>query len=206
MEHNALVLMKAQTLQRQADTNTAVRYHLALPHAVTIAATEPNWPVTIADAALWRTDARDGQLAGQAREFCPELPRTPWSLRDPEADKRKYYGGLGGIMIRAAREGDITTAVTVGANIGVSALRDRAMARDRAVANSYGLSEDATTVNKWKTRVQAGTSVLLASPLSRNRTVRRAALVGLSAGTLLGVVGQQQYRGMLEDHIGETPE
>lgn len=194
--------LRARSLQRRADIATNFRLVAAVPVGLAIAATEPNWAVTTADVGVWATDATDGRDAGESRRLNPEADRTPASKRDPLADKLKYYAGLVGIGTRAIREHDVETSVVVGANIAVSALRDVAMHRDRKLAKAYKFDTDAIRKNKWKTRMHAGASIVLASPLSQNKIVRRAALGTLSAGTLLGVAGQMEYRDSLYEHIG----
>jgi hypothetical protein len=159
--------------------------------------------VTAIDIGVWATDASDGRDATQARALNPDAPRTKASLRDPLADKIKFYSGLMGIAVRAVREHDTETAAITAANVVVSGARDLAMHKDRKLAASYGFNTDATQPNKWKTRLHAGASIALASPLSRSKVVRRTALGILSAGTILGVAGQTDYRASLYDYIGD---
>jgi hypothetical protein len=202
-EHPCLAMHRAQGLQREADLNTAARYHLSIPTGALIAATEPNWPVAITEAVLWRTDAQDGAKATEARDIYPELPRTRWSHLDPAADKRKYYSTMAGCIIRAVRDGDAETAVVLGVNTGVSIARDIAMASDRKKARSLEIDTDAIKINKRKTQLHAMGQIALVSPLSRNRLFRRAALATISTGTVLGVAGRQQYSAVVKQSMAD---
>ncbi len=204
--HAYTATTEAHRLQRRADIATNFRLATAIPVGLAIGATEPNWPVTVLDTVAWLTDASDGHDAGRARELAPGLPRTAASFRDPLADKLKYYSGLGGIMARAIRQEDPITGVVVGANMVVSAVRDKAIAHDRQLASAYrkfGVSGDAIGINKRKTQIQGVSSVVLASPLSRSPVVRRVALAGLSAGTILGVFGQRKFRRTIHQQIAD---
>jgi len=185
---------QARSDQAVADGLTILRLHAAIPAGAITAITEPSIPTAAVHAGLWATDALDGRFAEKAQAAYPGLERTETSMRDPEADKRLFYGGLGGLMVRAVRSGDLETSVVVGTNMLVSALRDKAMERTRSLAETYRLPTDATTINKRKTQAHAVASVLLASPLIGHKSMRRASLAALSAGTAMGVFGQLAYR------------
>lgn len=201
--HDVQNEMQALRLRRMADFATGFRMYSSIPIGAAIGATEPNWPVTMVDVIGWGSDAVDGMFGGESQRLNPLAERTEMSKRDPLADRMKHFSGLLGITARAVREQDYATAGIVSVNAVVAGVREVKMHRARKLAESYGFETDAIKINKWKTRLNAAASIALASPLSRNKTVRRASLGVLCAGTITGVLGLAQYKEQLHEHIGD---
>lgn len=184
---------KATRLQRRADRKTMTRYHGALPLSAVMAATRSNWMTAIANAGLWHTDHTDGKDAKKARSLWPNLPRTNASTKDPEADKRLQYGNRAAILARACVAGDWETAGIIAAETVVSVVRDKRMGGHRRLAETHDIETDAININRVKTAMIAVGEVVALSPLAENDMVRRVALGTICVGTLVGVVGAEQY-------------
>ena len=197
------IKQKARRLQRQADQETTLRYHAALPLSALLAVTKPTWVTAAANAVMWDTDRTDGKKGKEARRLWPELPRTKASMRDPEADKRLQYGNRAALFARACAKRDWESAVIVGAETVVSVVRDRRMAQHRGLAEAYEVGTDAIGINRVKTAAIALGEVVALSPLAENDTVRRVALGTIAAGTLLGVIGAEQYGAQVREQIRE---
>lgn len=184
---------RARRLQRRADRKTMVRFHGAIPLSALLAATKPNWITTALNAGLWETDRTDGRDGKKARELCEDLRRTEASERDPDADKRLQYGNRAALFVRAALEKDWKIAGVIAAETAVSAVRDRRMGQYRELATTYGIETDAIDINRAKTALIAGGEIVALSPLAENAIVRGVAIGTICLGTLVGVVGAEQY-------------
>lgn len=191
----------ARRLQRRADRKTTFRYWAALPVSAALAVTKPSWPTAILNGYLWDTDRTDGKDAKQARTLWSGLPRTKASEKDPSADKRLQYGNRLAIFTRAWVRGDRETAVVIAAETAVSAIRDTRMASHRSLAVEHDVETDAIDINRVKTALIAGGEVAALSPLAENQTARRAALAAICVGTLVGIVGAEQYGHQVRQEI-----
>ncbi len=185
---------QALRLQRRADRKTMLRYWAAIPVSALMAVTKPSIATGVVNAYLWDTDRTDGRDAKKARALWPEMKRTKASTFDPPADKRLQYGNRAALFTRACFGKDWETAAVVAGETAVSALRDKRMAAHRSLATAYDIETDATMTNRAKTALIAAGEVVALSPLANKYdTVRRAALATMCVGTLVGVIGAEQY-------------
>lgn len=75
------------------------------------------------------------------------------------------------------------------------------MERHRRRAREHGVNPDAIQINRIKTGAIAMTDTVLLSPLANNQTIRRGALVGRTAATIIGVLGEQQFGSHIDASI-----
>jgi hypothetical protein len=122
-------------------------------------------------------------------------------MKDPDADKRMQYGNRFAIFARAVMDRDWETTAITAVETTVSILRDYRMTQHRSLAEKYDVSTDAIQTNRVKTGLIALGEVVALSPLAEHQVVRRASLATICAGTLVGVVGAEQYGMQVREEI-----
>lgn len=192
----------AMALQRRADRLTAIREKHSRKAGIAVAALPRNWVTAAGGMYLAWTDWRDGNLAKKAQaELGVKEPLTDGHIKDPIADKTFRRELSRGIFARAILERDLETiAIMAGKHI-VDKSRDKRMADHRALAAENKISVAAIQINRVKTATEMAGELLLISPFSNNKTVRRTALAMMAISTGIGLIGEHQYGEIVKSQV-----
>lgn len=193
--------------QKGADWLTRFRGEKAKYVGTSIALTRRGWLSTAAAAALMATDYIDGKLARHAQKLMgTDQPLTDGAREDPRTDKLLMRWLWGGVMVRAAREGDAKTFAVMGMVSYATFERNKRMEAHRNTVEEHDLDIGVAAIkpNKDKTLYQSIGTLGLISPLSNFDVFRDLSLGIIVRGTQLGEVGEQEYGGMVADSLALT--
>ena len=187
----------ADGFQQLADKDTAFRLHNADSIGELVAATEPNWPDTVAVLGALASDKTDGLWATIAKVVRRRDVATEGGERDPEADHKLIQALLLGLKERAWQMDNEPTFEQLEYLAQRAKDRDERMDENRARIKEHGIDPKelrASTFNKAKFVLQAAGCAVLVSPLSKNRVIKRGAMQSIKAGIRSGEVGERQFR------------
>lgn len=199
-------IKSALRYQRRADALTGFRLRHSKELGIAIGLSEKRWITTAACGAMWATDWLDGYYAKKARNILgAKGPLSDGPREDPRADKSLMWWSWAGIATRAVRESDAVTTGAVALVALRTAPRDARMEENRKTVETFDLGTGVGAIrkNRIKTFGQALASFALISPLSTNNMVKNFALGTLVASTELGVMGEREYRNMVDASLVE---
>lgn len=193
-------------LMRRADMWTRVRKETSPILGAVIAGTDASWITTVAFIGEVATDTLDGLDARAGAKLLGIETTVKGALADPEADKILVNCTELGLGARFLRSGDYKSFGVLAVNYVVSQRRDNNMAVDRSLAALYGYDPKAILPNKIKTGFQLTGLGILVSPKSEDLRWRHLGLGIITAGTVLGIVGQRMYRHRVRNYAAAKHE
>lgn len=114
--------------------------------------------------------------------------------KDERSDKKYFYSVMSSIAIREAMNGNTKIAAVLGANIGISALRDKSKTDLRDYAEARDLPTNAKKWGKAKTLLHnVGIGIVLGSS-EKNIVGKAIGCAVISAGTTVGLHDWRIYR------------
>lgn len=186
---------EGERLLERANFLTDFRCRAAPFLGIAIAVTDENLPVTVAVGTTMATDMQDGRDARKGARLLG-IPTPPEGAeKDPAADKALVNGITTGLFGRFARQKDFGSMAILGTNIIASQWRDIKMTENRQRVKSNNLDPEtlkALPINKLKTALQMSACIIALQ--SKNRRTRHKALRAFTAGTIIGILGERQYR------------
>ncbi|GAC1386592.1 MAG: hypothetical protein NVS1B7_4060 [Candidatus Saccharimonadales bacterium] len=190
-------IAKGTQLLTRANQLTKFRSITSPYLGIATACLNESWMVCAADVAEITTDILDGHEARRGAHLLGTETTAEGATDDPKADKRFINAKLGGLGIRYLRQRDFTAASIVGVNLGISLYRDRKMEQDRSLVKLYNCNPEvlkASKINKSKMAIQTAGVIMLSSPLTREKSLRKRGLAILTVGTVFGLAGEAAYR------------
>ncbi len=188
------VQRQAELLQRTADWLSDTRGDGGITLGVVAAIEGPSVPLAAAAGVLAIFDKVDGWMAKKAASLLDQPTTHEGSERDHRADKRYYYGLMGGLALYELRKGNTLKSAFYVGNMAVVGWRDYKMAQVREEAHAHGKDTKAPLINKYKTVLQMG-GITLASGLAKHIPGgNKSARTTIAAGTAMAVGTYQRFR------------
>ena len=195
--------IRGRELMQHAHELTAFREDTSPIIGVALAVTDSTYLTTGAILYEVYTDYKDGEEARRGAALLGTETSVEGALNDPAADKTLANSLMLGHMVRFLRQRNPLGAAILAANYIASKQRDAKMKDNRELAVEYGLDPKAIPINKVKFAAQMAGNLLLSSPFSRKKLIRRVGFSALTGGTLVGMVGERLFRNRVRKAIAE---
>lgn len=170
-------------------------------YGVYVALTEESLESTIFYGVEVASDGLDGTLVRSGSKLLGIDTTDEGAIADPKADKKLVNSTELGLVFRYIRHQDYTGFAVLAVNYVVSKWRDQRMQNDRDLALQMDYDPKAIGVNKVKSGLQFLGQSILVSRLAKQELYKKIGLGIISAGTILGVVGENIYRGRVQSHM-----